>query len=443
MPRTATTTNKPKVVFLTAGGAGMYCGSCMRDNTLVRHLTAQGWDIELVPAYTPIRTDEADVSLDRVFFGGINLYLLQKLPVLGHLPGWLFRWLDHPALIRRATARASISVDARELGAMALATVEGSHGILRREHERFVDWLVHESRPDLINLTNLLIGGSIPLLQQRLPNVPIVVTLQGDDLFLSQLIEPWKSQVISRMRGLAAQVDLFVTFTNSYADAMAELFAVPRDRFRIVPLGIDPLELPGGRPSRTGEPAAIGYFARICPEKGFQHAVAAFLRLAQMPGMDSVQFHFAGWRGEQDRAFFDRELARLREAGLSGRVHDHGSPDRQGKAAFFQGIDLFSVPAEFQEPKGLSVLEALSAGVPVVQPAHGSFPEMLSGCPAAWLVPPKNPSALAQAWVDLLSRPDRGAALGALGPGFVREQASAERMARETGAVYGALLEKR
>lgn len=220
--------SSPKIVFLTAGGAGMYCGSCMRDNTLVRHLAARGWDIELVPAYTPIRTDEEDVSADRVFFGGINLYLLQKFPLLAHLPDWVFRWLDSPALIRRATANASIPVDARLLGEMTLATVNGEHGILRKEHERFVDWLVKESRPSLVNLTNLLIGGSIPLLRKRLPGVPILVTLQGDDLFLGQLSEPWKSAVITRMRELAAQADGFVTFTNFYADSMAELLQIGR-----------------------------------------------------------------------------------------------------------------------------------------------------------------------------------------------------------------------
>jgi glycosyltransferase involved in cell wall biosynthesis len=425
-----------KVVFLTAGGAGMYCGSCMRDNTLVRHLSALGWDVELVPAYTPIRTDEQDMSVDRVFFGGINLYLLQKAPFLGHLPGWIFRWLDHPGLIRRATSQASISVDARELGAMALATVEGAHGVLRREHERFVDWLVQHGKPDLINLTNLLIGGSIPLLRKRLPGVPIIVTLQGDDLFLGQLIDPWKTSVIERMRKLASEVDLFVTFTHAYADAMAELFAVPRDRFRIVPLGIDAVDLGSERSAPVSRPPAVGFFARISPEKGFQHAVDAFLRLARFPGLEDVEFHFAGWRSAQDREFFERQLARLDEAGLRERVHDHGSPDRKGKAEFFRRIDVFSVPADFLEPKGLYVLEALAAGLPVVQPAHGSFPELLEGCPAAWLVPPKDPAALADAWAGLLLRPDRGVTLGSLGPAFVVERATAARMAEATAVVY-------
>ena len=71
--------NSGKIVYLTAGAAGMFCGSCMHDNTLVRGLARQGWDLQLVPTYTPIRTDEDDVSVDQVFFGGVNIYLQQKI----------------------------------------------------------------------------------------------------------------------------------------------------------------------------------------------------------------------------------------------------------------------------------------------------------------------------------------------------------------------------
>ena len=64
-----------KIASITAGAAGMYCGSCMRDNTLAAAMCALGHDALLIPTYTPIRTDEEDVSQKRVFFGGINVYL--------------------------------------------------------------------------------------------------------------------------------------------------------------------------------------------------------------------------------------------------------------------------------------------------------------------------------------------------------------------------------
>src|SRR3954468_7836776 len=89
-----------RIAYLTAGAAGMYCGSCMHDNTLVAALVARGHDALLVPLYTPIRTDEDDVSQHRVFFGGINVYLQQKLALFRRTPRFLDRLLDAPRLLR-------------------------------------------------------------------------------------------------------------------------------------------------------------------------------------------------------------------------------------------------------------------------------------------------------------------------------------------------------
>ena len=54
-----------------------------------------------------------------------------------------------------------------------------------------------------------------------------------------------------------------------------------------------------------------------------------------------------------------------------------GSPDRAGKIAFLQSIDVFSMPSPYADPKGLSLLEAMANGVPVVQPSRGAFPEIV------------------------------------------------------------------
>src|SRR5438067_12204400 len=89
-----------KIAYITAGAADMYCGSCLRDNTLAAALIAKGHDCLLIPTYTPIKTDEVDVSLDRVFFGGINVYLQQKTPLFRRMPGFLDRLLSKPNLLR-------------------------------------------------------------------------------------------------------------------------------------------------------------------------------------------------------------------------------------------------------------------------------------------------------------------------------------------------------
>tara|TARA_R110002096_G_scaffold433667_6_gene653000 strand:- start:4793 stop:6085 length:1293 start_codon:yes stop_codon:yes gene_type:complete len=419
----------PKVVFVTAGGAGMYCGSCMRDNTQVRNLIQKGWDIELVPAYTPVTTDEEDVSIDRVVLGGINMFLDQAVPLFQYLPGWVTNWLDRPGIIRRATS-GTVKVDAAKLGPMTLATVKGEAGAQRREHRKFVRWLKEESQPNLINLTNLLIGGCIPMIRKELPNVPILVTIQGDDLFLDQLTEPWRSRVIEQMRSLAQDVDGFVTFSRFYADVMSRMLEIEPDKFHIVPLGIEAADF-HQLERLPGRPATIGFFARISPEKGFHHFVDGFLELAKRPGMEDVHIRAGGWLAGQDEEFYAEQLEKLKAAGLDSRFTYVGSPDRAGKLRFFQEIDLFSVPTEYLEPKGLYVLEALASGLPVVQPHHGSFPELLEGVTAARLVEPKNPIPLADAWLEVLEThslvPDRHS---------VAATHSAEQMADAAAEIY-------
>src|SRR5947208_14372081 len=106
-----------KIASITAGAASMYCGSCMRDNTLAAALVAQGHDALLIPTYTPIRTDEEDVSQRRVFFGGINVYLPQKAGLFRRTPRWLDRLLDFPSLLP-LVSRFAIDMRPQELGAL-------------------------------------------------------------------------------------------------------------------------------------------------------------------------------------------------------------------------------------------------------------------------------------------------------------------------------------
>jgi len=430
---------KPRVTFVTAGGAGMYCGSCMRDNTLVRNLSKLGWEIELLPAYTPVTTDEEDVSVDHVFFGGLNMYLQQNIPLFRWMPKWMDRWLDNPNVIKRATSK-SVKVNGTFLGKMTLATVEGEHGVLKKEHRNFVNWLREHSRPDLINLTNLLIGGSIPMIRAELPGKPLLVTLQGDDLFLDQLEEPWRSKVIKRMREVAKEVDGYITFNRYYAGLMGDILDIPEEKFHIVPLGIEVADFENIE-RELGHPPTVGYFARICPEKGFHHAVDAFILLAKEPGMEHLRFKAGGWLGADHEDFFAEQKKKLEAAGLMHRFEYVGAPDREGKLTFFRHIDLLSVPTEYREAKGMYVLEAMASGIPVVQPAHGSFPEMLEDSGAGLLVEPNNPKELADAWKLVLTDAAQRAEYGRSGRAHVHKTCTAPVMAMETAKIYQQFLD--
>lgn len=428
----------PKVVYITAGAGGMYCGSCLRDNALAAGLSQLGWDVTLLPLYTPIRVDEEDRSVDQIFFGGINVFLQQKIPLFRHLPAFLDRWLDNPALIRRVASRA-VSVSAKELGSMTLSMVKGEDGFQRKEVARLVHWLKEVAKPDLICLTNLLVGGSIPALKREL-GVPVLVTLQGDDVFLDELQEPWKSRVLKEMRRLAREADGFITFSSFYRHHMSELLQVPEEKFHLTPLGVTVPEFDAVREARRHRASGkvIGYFARLAPEKGFDLAVSAFIEVARED--PEVRLHVGGWLSEKDRTFYGSQMAKIDAAGLTGRFLHLEAPDGAAKMEFLKGIDLFTVPARFVEPKGIYILEAMACGLPVVVPSRGAFPEIIGASGGGLLCEPDDPADLAARLSELLADPAAAARLGEDGRAWVERANDRPRMAEATAKVYEAAL---
>src|SRR5258707_4545291 len=187
-----------KILSITAGAAGMYCGSCFRDNALAAELMARGHEVTLVPVYTPTRTDEPNVSRRRVLFGGISVYLQQYSALFRSTPRFLDRLWDSPWLIGTFANRA-VSTDARLLGELTISMLEGDRGVLRKEFDKLVDWIREEPLPDVINLPNsLLIGMAEPL--RKAVGRPIYCTLQGEDLFLNGLTDPFRDRAIAMIR---------------------------------------------------------------------------------------------------------------------------------------------------------------------------------------------------------------------------------------------------
>jgi hypothetical protein len=109
-----------RILSITAGAAGMYCGSCFRDNALARELMARGHDVTLVPVYTPTRTDEPNVSRPDVLFGGISVYLQQHSAFFRKAPRFVDRLLDSPRVISAFAGR-GVSADAGLLGELTIS----------------------------------------------------------------------------------------------------------------------------------------------------------------------------------------------------------------------------------------------------------------------------------------------------------------------------------
>ncbi|HEY6564376.1 MAG TPA: glycosyltransferase family 4 protein, partial [Pirellulaceae bacterium] len=364
----------PRVVFLTAGAGGMICGSCLHDNALAGALKEMGVDVVLVPAYTPIRTDELDHSTQHVVYGGINIFLRQ-FAVGRWIPDAWTRWLDGPDVLRRLTWN-RIETDARRLGPLTLSMLAGSEGVQHQEVEKLCQFLERDLRPDLLIFSNLLITGAVPRLKRQF-QLPMLVVLQGDDLFVDSLPRTYRDRVMKRLRELASLMDGFLVHSQYYAEKMSRELAVPLDKFHEIPLGISPFPPRDEGGEARNQFPSIGYLARWAPEKGLDLLCQAFARLKATPTLRQAQLHIAGWSGPAHRKYVEEAMRVLRDAGCEADVHAWGEVDRADKARFLRSIDVLAVPTRYPDPKGLYVLEALSMGVPVVQPDHGAFPEFI------------------------------------------------------------------
>ena len=419
-----------KILQITAGAASMYCGSCLKDNALASEMIALGHRVILLPFYTPTLTDERNVSSSKVFFGGISVYLQQSMPLFRKLPRFFDKLLDSDFALRWA-ARQSIAVDPKFLGEMTVMVLEGAAGPLGKEFSKLTEWLALEKHFDIICIPYTLLISLAPAIRKVAPRSKIVCELQGEDLFLDGLIEPYRSQAMDLIRKQLHQVDLYISVSSYYAEFMSKYLGIDPARIAVTPIGIHSLDFHAGE-LRREPPYKVGFFARIAPEKGLLQLCEAYRLLRQMPGVPQTSLEAAGYLLAEHEGYLAVIKSKMKDWGLSDEFHYRGALDRVAKAEFLRGLDVFSVPSVYHEPKGLFLLEAMASGVPVVQPSYGAYPELLMKTGGGVLVEPDNPQALAEGLYEFLTNRQAAAQAGKAGAEGVVKHFTARRMAEQT-----------
>jgi len=371
----------------------MYCGSCLRDNALATELKKRGHDVLLLPIYTPTLTDEQNVSYEKVFFGGISVYLEQYVPFYARAPKFLDKIFDSKLMLKWASKR-SLKVDPKALGEMTVSMLKGEDGYQKKEIEKLVEWLKHEDAPDVISIPyTLLISLAEPL--KRAMNRPIFCTLQGEDLFLENLQEPYKSESLKLIREQVKRVDTFIAVSNYYAPFMQNYLQIQKEKMRVLPLGIN-MEGYEMREEKKDNIFTIGFFARVAPEKGLHVLAEAYKILNSKFKIQNSRLEVAGYKGAEHEDYFCDVEKKIKSWGLSDSFNYRGALDKQGKIDFLRGLDVLSVPATYDEPKGIFLLEAMACGVPVVQPRRGGLTEVVEKTNGGLLVEKDSPEALAE-----------------------------------------------
>lgn len=417
-----------KIVNLTPGaGNTFYCENCLRDNGRVKALRQLGHDVIAVPLYLPVLTDEPSAcSRDvPIFFGGINVYLQQKSALFRKTPRWLDRIFDSPKLLKWVANKASMT-RYEELAETTLSMLRGEEGRQAKELDRLVTWLASEEPPDVVHFSNALLLGMARRIKEEL-NVPIVCSLQDEDIMADALPEPYLKLVWETLAQCAVEVDAFIAVSNYYKDFMCERLRIPADRVHVVYNGIN---LEGYEPADSSpNPPVIGFLERQCRDKGLHALVEAFIILKERNRVPGLKLRIAGGKTGDDEPFVQEVRQRLVESGFIDEAKFLANLNREEKLNFLRTLSIMSVPAEHREAFGLYIIEALAAGVPVVLPRHGAFPELLDVTGGGILCEPDDAPALATAIETLLLNPARARELGWQGRKVVLENFSVEQMA--------------
>jgi len=422
-----------KVVHIVPGSGGtFYCQNCMRDGALVQALRRAGEDVVMVPMYLPMFTD-GDPAQDNtpVFFGGINVWLQQQVPFFRKTPRWLDRWFDSQWMLKRA-AKMEGTTSAAGLGAMTLSMLEGTEGNQRKEVERLVQWLAEHENPDAVHISNALLVGMAGEIKARL-DVPVVCSLQDEDGWLDEINPPFGEACWDAIRTRVGDVDRFVAVSHWYADRMSERLRIPRDRIDVVHVGIDLVGF--GQAALDFDPPVLGYLSRMNEKLGMGKLVDAFIELKKFPGLEKLKLRATGGLVGDDRKYVSNLRKKLALRGMENDAEFIADFSREHRLAFLESLSVMCVPVEQGEASGTYIIEAMAAGVPVVQPNAGAFPELVEATGGGVIY-----EDLTATLRELLTHPDRARELGRKGRESVLERFGVEAMAQNTLAIYETIL---
>ncbi len=427
--------NNMKIVYLITGSGGsFYCGNCYRDMLYVRAIRkVPGIKASAIPLYLPPAKNNVETGFDKhVFFGAISMYLREKVGFLRNMPAIFDKFFDSSLFLRFAAKQAgTTSTEGYE--ELTINMIEGDNAFRKAEVDRLVKYIMKDGKPDIIHLSNALILGIARQLKKRM-DVKVVCSLLNEDDWIDDMAEPFRSRAWKMIAKEAGHVDVFVTPSNYYKELFKSKTALKCDNVMVVPLGFDPERDIVSRPER--EPSAIGYFCRINNYNGFDKLVDAFIEMKKQDLIPGLTLNVCGGFTGIDKPFISQQLKKIREQKLEKFVRIF--PDFQGdkKLEFFSKVDIVSVPVRKYDGYGLYLLEANAAGIPVVQPATGAFPEIVERTGGGIIYSPDTVSELASSLHKLLKDKELISSLGETGRKNVRQELSLDRMSSGLSEVY-------
>lgn len=422
-----------KVVQIIPGSGGsFYCGNCMRDSKYIEALRGQGLEVIIVPMYLPLVPQEDNQEGIPVFYGAISIYLKQLFPIFRKAPAWVERLLNSKPMLKFAAGMAN-STRSNGLEDMTISMLHGEQGAQKEELEKMVDWLQHHYKADVIHLSNALLLGLTHLLKERL-QIPVVCSLQDEDVWVDGMDEVFKKKTWNLLKEKASEVDRFISVSHYFTTFMQEKLSLPSEKITTLHLGVDPADYTYKNASEKGK--HIGYLSRLCEENGLDILIDAYILLKNTPGNNAGHLLLTGGHTGDDTHFIAEQKHKINQAGLADQVKFLHDFSQEARNKFFDQVTVLSVPVRHGEAFGIYLTEAMAAGIPIVQPALGAFPEIVAGSGGGVIYPENTPQALAEALKELLSDDSKLAFLSAQARNSIEKTFNIHALSKEMASIY-------
>jgi len=409
----------------------------MRDLNLFRTLRVSGHDISMIPMYLPVGGDDETVGGNSpIFYGAVNMYLMELFPWYHHAPQWLEKLLNSRSILRYAAKKAG-STRAAGLEDMTVSMLMGEDGHQASQLDQLISYLRDDVVPDVVHLSNALLLGLARRIKTEL-GVKVVCSLQDENEWVDPMSADYRGKVWGLMAEKAADVDIFVTPSRYYARKAGALLHIPPGKICVVHDGLD---LEGYRRSPLPtDPPVIGYLCRMSEYFGLGILIDAFLLLKQNPRFRNARLHLTGGYTGDDKKFVGEMLEMIAARGFGDDVRIFEDFGRENKVRFLESLTLLSVPVPGGEAFGAYQVEALATGVPIVQPNVGGYPEFIEATGGGVLYEPNDPEILANALASLLGDPEKLRVLGERGRKAVAEKYSMDTMAKNIVEIYEGVM---
>jgi glycosyltransferase involved in cell wall biosynthesis len=299
-------------------------------------------------------------------------------------------------------------------------------------------WTADGWVPDLVH-AHYWLSGLAALVAGRAVRAPIVLTYQELGSRRRRYLGESDTSPASRVgfeRELGRGVDRVITHCQDETSELVQL-GVPREQIAMVPLGVDPGRFAPAGSLAPGSPrqariVMVGASGELRERKGYADAIRA---LRWVPGAELV---VVGGPAKRELRS-DPQARRLRRVaerhGVADRVRLVGRVPRAEVPRWYAKADLVT-SASWYDSFGITAVEGMAAGVPVVATEVGGFPDTVVDGLTGRLVPPHQPAALGNAMRSVLTDPIRRVEYAAAGLDRVRQCYAWDRVAGRVLAEY-------